>query len=376
MKQSVSPRLKPRLGAWPHRKKALGIVAAVAAAAALFVILSFAASSPIAKEAESGTRTGSATQISDGSASGGYAVRFGAAGGTGGGIGGGAVGADGTLSGNQYFCAQPNAGVGGVGVRLLTQTCDKSQPQVVNFIKDSSKEGGMVRFKTSQLCMKENGTADLSQISLATCDYTNDAMRWISQSDNSLKNAESGNCLRPRGGGAAVALYLEITNCYTTASSANQLWCLPNTCNGSVNDTFGAEGSFANRNQYCAQPNAGVSVVGARLVTQVCNGTEMQKMVYIKSDTKDGGMIRFKTMYLCMAEAGTADLSQVKLAKCDTNSNAMRWIPQEDNGFKNAESGRCLRPLGGGFGPSLYLEVTNCSATSASPNQSWNLYHQ
>jgi hypothetical protein len=336
---------------------------------------SFAATYIVMKEAESGVISGVAGAGDPVNASNGASVKFGITTGDGGGgsIGNDKVGPDGTLSGNQYYCAQPNAGVGAVGVRLVTQDCNKSTPQTVNYIASSSNEGGLVRFKTSSLCMTEVGTADLSQVQVVACDNTKDAMRWISQDDNSLQNAESGKCLRPKGGAVGAGYYLEITNCNNPANSPNQLWCLPNTCNGSLTDVFGAEGRLAGNQNYCAQPNAGVGGVGVRLVTQVCNSTTPQQMVAIFNATRYSALIRFKNSYLCMAEDGTADLSQVVLAKCEQNNNSMRWIPTTDNALKNAESNKCLRPKGGAVGVGFYLETTNCNSTSASPNQYWSL---
>lgn len=125
---------------------------------------------------------------------------------------------------------------------------------------------------------------------------------------------------------------------------------------------------------YCAQTNAGRYATGTQIVTQVCNQVPAQQLLFQGGDTEaEGGLIRFPAANLCMvADSATAG-SAIRLGACDFNNARARWVPTADNGLQSAGTLLCLRPLGGGVGPSLYLELANCARTSVSPNQLWYL---
>ncbi|HYH75187.1 MAG TPA: ricin-type beta-trefoil lectin domain protein [Candidatus Saccharimonadales bacterium] len=220
----------------------------------------------------------------------------------------------------------------------------------------------------SQRCLhaKSNATANGTDVVLYNCNTATAGMKWIIQTNGTIKNVQSGRCLQPQGAVTTAGTILEIVD-----------------CNGSVNaqkwgvrplDIMQSTATATTSVNYCLGSSTGATVPAAfsYLQDKACTYNVGQRLEFFP--TTPGGNDGTYRVYTntgnpsdvrCLGLNGgsTANNTRVVLTACD-GSTSQRWMRYPSMRLANVASGTCLQLEGNSTAVDAYMVINTCNTTA------------
>lgn len=217
-----------------------------------------------------------------------------------------------------------------------------------------------------QRCLhaKNNATADGTDVVLYQCNVNTAGMKWVIQTNGSIKNVQSGRCLQPQNASTTNATILEIVTCNSSVSAQN--W---NVRPLSVMQSTATTTTAVN---YCVTSQSGNPPTGSYSYVQNnnCTYAESQLLEYVQSSpgSNDGSYrIYGQTKCLDLLNGATSDGTRVIFTDCN-GSDSQKWVRNPSTRLSNVASNTCLQLENNATTSGTYLVISTCNSNAS---QKW-----